>query len=105
MNRFHAMTFRILAPGALLILSSAPALWLIDSLQSNPFSAAALSVFRFVPLLLFGAGVLRTFYAIYLLWQCELGKGILCENAAEFLEWNAAGDGATIVSASRADAT
>ncbi|UJB19203.1 MULTISPECIES: hypothetical protein [Lysobacter] len=79
MHRFHGMTFRIFVPGVFLILSSLLSLWLIDSFQSNPFSAALLNAFRFAPLLLFGAGALSIFYAIYLLWQWELGKGTLCE--------------------------
>ncbi|WP_225765259.1 hypothetical protein [Stenotrophomonas sp. Marseille-Q4652] len=79
MDRFEWMGVKAIMPGALCMLASLAAIWLLSGLQGSPYTAGLWDTLRWVPAAVFGVGLLLTAHAMYRLWRWQRGEGLLCD--------------------------
>lgn len=78
MDRYELMGWKALVPGALWMLMSLIAIWLLSGIQGSTLGDGLFSTFRWGPMIMFGWGVMLTCRAYYRLWQWHRGEGLLC---------------------------
>lgn len=78
MDRFEWMGIRVFLPGALWMLASLVAIWLLSGLQASAYTAGLWNGLRWLPIAMLGFGLLLVGHALYRLWRWQRGEGLLC---------------------------
>lgn len=73
------MGIRACLPGALLILASLAAIWLLIGLQASAYTAGLWNGIRWLPVSMLSFGFLLVGHALYRLWRWQRGKGLHCD--------------------------
>jgi hypothetical protein len=79
MDRFEWMGIKAILPGALCMLASLAAVWLLSGLQDSPYTAGLAGGLRLVSAAMLALGFLLLGHAVYRLWRWQRGEGLLCD--------------------------
>lgn len=79
MDKFEWMSVKVFLPGAFCMLASLAAVWLLSGLQGSPYTARLWDGVRWVPVSMFGFGLLLVGHAVYRLCRWQRGEGSLCD--------------------------